>query len=240
MRIVDIHCHIIPGVDDGAKNKQEAIKMLMLQKEQGVVGIVATPHYRRGMFTPDINEVNKRYRWMRMKAQELEIQLFLGRECYADERLPEFLNDHAGYTIGNSDYVLVEFSSVHNYNMIRKYMLDLIGCGYQPIMAHIDRVPRIANDLKAVEELLAMGVEIQVNAESILGKSGRKTKKWMMELMKRDMIHYIASDSHNVLERVPNLGKCYKYVKRRWGREYASRIFYKNPMKILKKCEETS
>ena len=240
MRIVDIHCHIIPGVDDGAKNKQEAIEMLMLQKEQGVVGIIATPHFRRGMFTSDINEVNKSYRWLRVKAQELGIQLFLGRECYVDEQLPEFLNTHAGYTIGKSNYVLVEFSSAHNYYAIRKYMVELMGDGYQPIMAHIDRVPKLENDLEAVEELLAMGIEIQVNAESILGKSGRKTKKWMMQLMKRDMIHYIASDSHNTLERVPNLGKCYKYVKRRLGREYARRIFYNNPMKILREYEGIS
>lgn len=233
MKLIDIHCHIIPGVDDGATNKRETIEMLEMMKKEGVVGIIATPHYRPRMFEPKREDVIPRFRWTRDVARERGIYMWLGSECYVQEHLLDDLNEQKCNTFMNTRYLLVEFSSYHSYNVIRQYITDYISNGYVPIIAHIERVPAFEHDMERIQDMIDLGAKIQVNADSVLGGSGNATKRRIMKMMKLELVDYVASDSHGSKERVPNLGKCYRYVARKLGTEYADEIFYENQKEII-------
>lgn len=233
MRLIDIHCHIIPGVDDGARNKAESQKMLELMKQEGVVGIIATPHYRPGMFTPSDEELIPRSQWTKVMAKEQGIYLGIGRECYVQEHLLDDLNAGKCNTLLNTRYLLVEFSGLHSYNVVRQYITDYVANGYIPIIAHIERVSAFENHEERIRDMIDLGARVQVNADSVMGERGFVTKRRMLKLMKSDLVHYIASDSHGKKERVPNLGKCYRYVQKKMGETYANEVFYENQRKIF-------
>lgn len=234
MKIIDMHCHIIPSVDDGPDTRRETVEMLRLQKQEGVVGIIATPHYRLKMFEPDAEEVRRKFLWVQEIAKRMGIRTWLGNECHIHDELEDYLERGICRTMVNSPYILVEFSSYHSYNIIRQYLMELIASGYIPIIAHIERISAFEKSYELVSDLTKLGVKIQVNAESVMGERGTATKRWMLKLMKMNLIHYIASDSHDTKNRVPNLGKCYCYVSKKLGKDYAEKVFYKNQLKIIK------
>lgn len=236
MKLIDMHCHIVPGVDDGSRNKKETLRMLEMMKEQGVIGIIATPHYHIGYFETELSEIEKRFYWTKHMAQEYGIHMWLGTECYVESEMIARMDKNKYNRMAESQHLLVEFSRINSYNTIRQYLNILIAEGYIPIMAHVERVPELVNDITYVSELRALGVKIQVNAESVLGTGGLKSKRYVWKLIKLDLVDYIASDSHNCQRRVPNLGDCYKAVEKKMGRKYADRIFYRNPKKII--CDE--
>ncbi len=233
MKLIDIHCHIIPGVDDGAKNKAETLKMLEMMREDGVVAIIATPHYRPGMFTPKKEALIPRFHWAKTEAKKQGIYLGMGRECYVQEHLLDDLSVQKCRTLLNTKYLLVEFSSLHSYNVIRQYVADYIANGYIPIIAHIERVAAFEHHEERIQDIRDLGAHIQVNADSVVGERGVAVKRRMLKLLKLDLVHYIASDSHGAKERIPNLGKCYRYVAKKMGEAYADEVFYENQKRII-------
>lgn len=233
MKIIDIHCHVLPDIDDGASSKEETLEMLHLMKRNNIVGIIATPHYRIGMFTPNEQKVRSRFEWSKKIAYHFEIEMYLGSECYIQSEIFEQLDERKYMTLNNSEYILVEFSRFYSYNIIRQYLIKLISKGYRPIVAHVERVEALCKDLSRIKEIVELGVELQVNAEAVMGKSGFATKRKVWNLIHLDLVTYIASDCHDSKKRIPNLRSCYKYVLKKKGVDYANEIFYKNPSNII-------
>ena len=216
MRLTDIHCHILPGIDDGAANGKMTVSMLRKAYAEGVRRIIVTPHYRRGMFEPPMDKVYKRYLQVRKKASEIGV-LESGRRP----------------TMAGSRYVLTEFSSVDPYSRVRGTLYELVTAGYIPIIAHAERYQAFFENMENVADASALGAMIQINADSLVGESGFKTKQFCKKLMKKDMVQFIASDAHNIKDRPSRLGQCAKYVERKWGRDRALRIFEENPSRII-------
>ncbi len=235
MRLTDIHCHFLPKVDDGAKDEEEALKLLEMEYAQGVRRIIVTPHYRIEMFETAREEIEERYRWLKAQARLLyeDLELYLGCEYYANSGMLEDLKTHRRDTLAGSRYVLVEFSGMDSFTKQRKQVRELTGAGYIPIIAHAERYECLRKDIQNVKELIFFGAKIQVNADSVLGEEGWKTKAFCKKLMKQDLLHFIASDAHRTKERVPNLGRCAEYIDKKMGHEYAQRIFVENPDEIF-------
>lgn len=236
MELTDIHCHILPGVDDGADTMEEARKMLRLEYEDGVRTIIATPHYREGMFEPVMRQVVKAYTQVREMARGMGMRLYLGCEYHTNSRMVKDLRRKRRPTMVGSSYVLTEFSGAHNYEKIRNQVYDLLTEGYQPILAHIERYPCLREDIQKVRELVDLGAYIQMNAGAILGESGSPIRKFGRQVMEEDLLHFIASDAHGVKYRRPNLGACAKYVSKKMGQPYAEKIFCGNPDYILREA----
>ena len=233
MKMIDIHCHMLPKVDDGPDSSQEAVKILKEMRRQGVRHVIVTPHYRMGMFEPSMKRVLYSYRYMREIAYEMGITLWLGCEYYRNENILENLDNRWRPTMAGSSYVLVEFSTNDMFATIRNYVYELVTHGYKPIVAHAERYLS-CQTLESVQELRELGAWIQVNAGSVLGEGGWRLKKFCLELMKNDVVDFIASDTHNTGSRKLNLEKCASYVSRKMGKQYAKRVFYDNPLNILK------
>lgn len=233
MRLTDIHCHLLPKVDDGPDSVAEAVGLLKEMHEEGVRCIIVTPHYRPDMFEASAERVWKHYLGMRKIAKALGIRLFLGCEYYRNSEIPELIEKKERPSMAGSEYVLIEFSPDDVFQTIRNHVYTLRSRGFKPIVAHVERYECCMNTEK-IEELVELGAYIQMNAGSVLGRSGAKMKKYCKKLMEEDLVDFIASDTHDSKTRRPNLGKCAAYVEKKMGREYTERIFIQNPANILR------
>lgn len=234
MKLTDIHCHMLPHVDDGPEKVEEARRLLEAAHKQGVRRMIVTPHYRPHMFEPTMKRVCFSFNHLRAVATEVGIDLRLGCEYYRNEKMIRHFNEHRRPTMAGSKYVLIEFSPGDLFQTLRNNIYELVTNGYRPIIAHIDRYP-CCYDPERVRELKELGAYIQVNASAVIGDDGRTVKRFCAQLMKADLIDYIASDAHDMKRRKPNLGQCASYVSKKMGKEYAKRIFVKNPANIFGK-----
>ena len=217
--LVDIHCHILPGVDDGAPDMETSRAMIRDAYEQGVRYIIATPHYRPEMFEPSMKKVIR------------DVKLVPYEE--STEQMIRHLDKKLRPTMLGSRYVLAEFSTNDSFVTVRNYIYELITKGYRPIVAHVERY-FCCQEPERIQELKKLGAQIQINADSVLGYEGHTIKKFCAGLMKDDLVDFIGSDAHNLEGRKMNLGKCATYVRKKMGQDYAEEIFVDNPRQIWK------
>lgn len=233
MQLADIHCHLLPAVDDGAKSWEETGRLLDKMAEEGVKMIIVTPHYRLGMFETPMREIWQKYQKAREMAKEKGIWLFLGCEIYRSGAAVRVLRDKKRPSMAGSSYVLVEFSPQDLYQTIHNQIYELKSNGWTPIIAHVERYDCCRENWELVRELSRMGACIQVNANAVTGGQGRGIRKFCKKLLEEELVDFAASDAHDEVYRPPNLKKCAGYIERRYGKEYAHRIFIDNPKKIL-------
>lgn len=233
MNLIDIHCHILPKVDDGPDSVEESMKILKDMRRQGIKHVIVTPHYRPEMFEPSMKRVIYSYRHLRDIAYEMGVSMSLGCEYYRNEQIIDHMDNRKRPSMAGSRYVLIEFSMNDLFPTIRNYVYELITHGYQPIIAHAERY-FCCQKMEKIQELKDMGALIQVNAGSVLGEEGWKLKKFCLDLMKKDLVDFVASDTHNTSDRKLNLKKCASFVTKKMGKQYAERIFFNNPLNILK------
>ncbi len=231
MKLTDIHCHMLPFVDDGPDSVMEAKALLAESYEQGVRRIIVTPHYRPEMFETPIKRIRYSYSRMKEIAAEMGIRMRLGCEFYRNEHLVSLLRERERPSLAGSRYVLIEFSTNDLFQTIHNSVYELLTNGYKPVIAHIERYA-CCGEIEKIQELRALGASIQINAGAVLGNAGRHTRRYCKKLMQADLIDFIASDTHDTKNRRPNLGECAAFVEKKMGKEYAFRIFVTNPGKI--------
>jgi len=234
--IYDVHCHIIPGVDDGASDYEETKRLLQMEYNQGVRGIIATPHFRFQMFETPIEHIKEQFVLAQRAAAEIsnDLEVYLGCEFHVNMEMTEMLKAGKVSTMAGSRYVLTEFSENSEVSYIRERIYALLSNGYKPVIAHIERYEATRLDLNFVEELDDMGACMQINADSIIGKEGFFIKRFCIKLMKYDLVQFVGSDCHNMYDRISRVGEAYSYVKKKMGETYANNLFIENPQKILK------
>ena len=233
----DIHCHIIPGVDDGAKDRKTAMELLRMEHNDGVRRIIVTPHFRRGMFETPWKKISEQFFLLKEEASKLypDMDVRLGCEFHANMDMIEFLKKNDWGTMDGTDYVLTEFSEVHSLSYIRERCYTLLCNGYTPIIAHAERYPALYKKYEEIENLVDMGAMIQMNASSIIGSDGFGMKGFCKKIMKMNLLHFVGSDAHNLDKRKPCMGTCAAYMKRVMGEEYTKRLLEENPSRLIKK-----
>lgn len=234
--LCDIHCHVIPGVDDGAANYEEALKMLKWEYQEGVRMIIATPHFRTDMFETSREIVVQRFNELRQRAKEAKcgIELYLGCEFHSNMDMVKYLKQNPAYTMAGSRYVLVEFFSTDEKKYIQERLYSVLCNGYRPVVAHIERYHCVRKEPHFIEDLIKMGAQVQVNAGSILGEMGFSVKRFTKKLLKQEFIHYIGSDAHDMAYRYSRMNEAYYYITKIAGEKYAKKLFYDNPQRIIK------
>lgn len=154
--IYDIHCHIVPGVDDGATDIEETGKLLRMEYEQGVRTIIATPHFRFRMFETSAEKVKEQFKLVEKAAAEVasDLHVYLGCEFHTNMEMISMLRENKVMTMAGSRYVLTEFSHNSEENYIRERLSTLLSGGYKPIVAHIERYEATRTSMDFVEELV--------------------------------------------------------------------------------------
>lgn len=234
--LVDMHCHIIPGVDDGAADIDEAIKMLKMEYKEGVRTIIVTPHFRVGMFETPPEKIICQFELLKREAEKNQcgIELYLGCEFHSNMDMMKYLRDGRARTMAGSRYVLTEFSGRDDKGYIRERLYSLISFGCRPIIAHIERYSCLRKDIPFIEELIEMGAYVQVNAASITGNMGFGIKMFCRKLLKNKMIHFVGTDAHGTKYRKPEINEAYSYIAKIMGGKYADTIFILNPQSMIK------
>lgn len=237
---IDIHCHVLPGVDDGAKNMEESIAMLEQAREEGIRAMILTPHQKPERKCVTVNGIGERLAKLKEEAarRHLEIALYPGSELLYCHELREKLAAGSVCTLAGSRYILVEFLPDESWQYIRSGIYDLACGGYRPVVAHVERYAELMDDMERVQELIDMGSYIQVNAGSVMGLSGFAMKRTARRLLKKGFVHFVATDAHRKEgKRSVQLRDCGRYLARKYGQEYADRLLWENAQKILTDTE---
>lgn len=231
----DIHCHILPHVDDGSKSTSMSREMLNIAYENGIRHIVLTPHYMIGRFELEREEIYDQYQLFVEKVKDdfPEIEFFFGREIFFGEEIMEFLQDRVISTINDTDYALIEFHPSASASYIAQSLYKVEGVGYIPILAHVERYPDLFGNVKMMEQIIESGAYIQVNASSVSGTLGNSVKKQIIKLMKKNLVHFVATDAHSNRTRGPYLDECVKYIEKKLGEDYVRRLLIENPVRML-------
>ena len=238
-QFVDIHCHILPGVDDGSQTPEETKAMLQKAWDEGIQIMVATPHYHKQRGKNDIELIKKQLLLTRKLAKEVhpKMQICLGMEIYYGEDVPELLKEGRVVSIRKSRYILVEFSPGDEFQYILNAVRKLQMSGHTVIIAHIERYNCLRKDISNVEYLREMGAYLQVNTGIITGSYGRSVKKFLREVLKAHLVQLVGTDAHGSERRTPKMQEAYKEVVKRCGEEYADQIFGQNAKKVLRNEE---
>lgn len=232
MEMIDIHSHILYGVDDGAKDLEESIAMIKDAKAQGIHAIIATPHYRYGMFAYPKEKIEKHYSLLREQAEAFGVELYLGTEQHVNSQTMEYVESGRCHTLADSSYVLMEYKCEADFSYIKETVQEAIRHGLIPIVAHIERY-RCLTKIENVSFLREIGAMIQVNADAVIGKEGFRTKAYVKKLLKNYMVDFVASDAHGINSRKNHMGKCQIYLYKKYDNRYVEKILEKNARKIL-------
>lgn len=233
--IFDMHCHILPGVDDGARNEGSTERMLNIACEDGVDGIVATPHFAYGQEKETLEGIKRKYWKVRDLWKEMgrDKELFLGNEVFYSEGVVDSLNSGIALTMNGTRYVLVEFGVDAGPSYVEMAIQKLRYAGYHPIIAHVERYPKLKR-VKTLQGLIEMGAYLQVNASTLCGEHGFMERHRMMRLMKLGLIHFVATDAHDSRARRPKLKECTEFLQKELGEEKVRQIFEENPIRMLR------
>lgn len=230
--MIDIHSHYLPYVDDGSPSAEISLKMLEKAVEDGVTDVILTPHYR-GKFKPEKETLLKAFsEFQALKEQAgIPVRLYLGEEVYFGDKSAPALEDKEFLTLAGSKYLLMEFSATEKskvYDAVR----HASAAGYIPVVAHIERYFYLTDE--DVYDIKSLGALIQVNAGSIAGKVKKYFGKQVMRYLKNGWVDLVASDFHHNREYC--MKKAFKAVSRKFGEDYAERIFWLNAEKITGGC----
>lgn len=232
---IDLHTHILPGVDDGAKDLGQSVELLKLAHEQGTVAVILTPHYRgryrdntSQKLTGIFDELSKT-----AKKECPELELYLGCEVGYELDVSERLADGTVPTLNGTNYVLLEFQEGSFRSRIMDGVLEVLNFGYVPIVAHAERYEAFRKHPKLAGELVELGALLQLNADSVMGRCGFGIKHYCHKLLKSHLVHFIATDAHDTKMRKPELKACYQKVRKRYGQEYAELLFFRNARIVL-------
>lgn len=231
---MDMHTHILYGVDDGSKNIEETINMLKMVYEEGSSAIIATPHYTCGRQNATVETLRKRKDSVQREAEKFQkdFKIYLGNELYYSDGIVNDLKEGKALTMADSRYVLVEFNPATKYEKIRIAIHKLVLAGYIPIIAHVERYECLYKREELLAELIELGAYMQMNTGSLKGSIFNQRVSYNKKLVEYGFIHLFGSDCHNTTTRVPKMHSCLEGLKKVDCRTI-ERILFENPAKII-------
>ena len=197
--MIDMHSHIINGIDDGSKSIEMTINMLKKAEQSGTTDIIATPHFMRGRFEVEYNEVLKKVEELKGISREnnIDINIYAGQEVYYSRKLLEYYNDKIIGTINNSKYMLIELPMLEfNIEEVINTIYELQIRGITPIIAHPERYKLFIKKPSMINVLINEGMLFQMNAGSIAGDFGKDVKKTATKYLEHNIYSVVGSDAH--------------------------------------------
>ncbi|MCR4435374.1 MAG: phosphoesterase [Clostridiales bacterium] len=235
--MIDIHSHVLFNVDDGPSNLEESVKMVREAERLGIQVIIATPHFQENIFNGD--NVYDSYQELVHRVRNMDVEIKLGYEVFITPNVPLINKTKKRLTLNNTSYLLFEFPfsgvPVYGHETIYKLQLDNIT----PIIAHPERNRTFLKNFGRLLDFRQTGCLVQVDAASIAGVYGRHVRRFVKQLVKMDLVDFVASDAHYARDYAAWYGEAYNSVCRWAGKEYADRLFHKNAEAIVNEAEET-
>lgn len=229
--MIDLHCHILPGLDDGSESLEESLEMAALAADQGIRHIAATPH----CITGSAREVRSCVAMLQELLQEerIPVQIYPGMEIFGTYDTARLLREKKLLTINDSRYVLIEFSFHTDGEEETEILHSVLSAGYTPLVAHPERYDYISRRPELINLWKQMGCLFQVNRGSLLGRYGLHAKQMSMELVRRGFATVVATDAHSPTVRTPRIRDVYELLCMEFSADTADVLMRHNPHKIV-------
>ena len=232
--MIDVHAHILFGIDDGSKCLKDSLKMLKLASRNGVKAIFLTPHYipesKYTCPTEVTNEVLEEIK----KEFSGKVELYLGNEIYINNDIEELIANKEITPLGNSKYLLIELPVYNEYPGLEDYLFRLRDKGYKIIIAHPERYDYFKNDFDKILNMCKQGIYFQGNYMSLYDKYGKSTKKLFINILKHRCYSFMASDIHRPEQKYyKKVRDAKERIRSMTDKDYTERIFSKNAAKII-------
>ena len=239
--MIDIHSHIVFEVDDGPKTIEDSRALLEESYRQGVRTIISTSHRRKGMFETPEEKIEENFKQVQELAKEIadDLTILYGAEIYYTSDILDKLEQGKIPRLADSQYALIEFSMITPYKEIHTALSNVLRLGVTPVVAHIERYHCLENDEKKVRDLINMGCYTQINSSSVLkpklfGDTYKFMKKRAQFFLEKDLVHFVASDMHNLNPRPPYMQEAYQIISKKYGESHAEQLFRKNQELLLR------
>ncbi len=230
--MVDIHCHILPGLDDGPGSIEISCAMAEMAIADGITHVIGTPHASSNYpFVPELiqkrrDEIQARFEGRLVFATGCDFHLSF-------ENLRDIRQDPSRYTLNQKNYLLVEFADYSIPSSLDQALHELQLAGLTPVITHPERNPLIRSKPERLFQWLRLGCYVQITAQSLQGKFGRPAQEVAEEWLDAGAVHFLASDAHNVTSRPPLLKETYELVAKRRGEEIARALLTENPLAVF-------
>lgn len=233
--MIDMHTHILFGVDDGARTIDDSLALIKEEIKKGVNQIILTPHYRKRHRDTDIDKITDNFKILKdnVTAENLEVKLHMGCEVYLDFNYYDTIWKEPITTLAGSDYILIEFSMTDTPKNIPEICYEANLKGYIPIIAHVERYDVLYDNNQLIRDILNEGAHFQVNASTVINKEDKESHKFANFLLKNELVSFVASDVHNKDSRAFYLDEAYRTVNKTCGHSYAEKMFRENQENII-------
>jgi len=235
--MIDLHNHILRGLDDGARDWQESLSMARLAVEDGIEAVVCTPHWVANFFENTRPMVLEAVRAFREKLADADISLtvYPGSELRLEPDIPRKIQSGELLTINDTGrYALIELHDHVLPQNLEDFFWELQAQEVTPILSHPERNGAVFKDPMRLYRWVEMGALVQITSSSVLGRFGSVVQKFAMTLLDHQLVHVIASDAHGVTSRTPKLSECRQVVTKIMGQNVTDQLFRGNPEKIIR------
>jgi protein-tyrosine phosphatase len=233
--MVDIHHHLLWGLDDGAKDFETSVAMAKASAADGVTHVVCTPHANgKYPFDPAVNAKKAAELQARLDADGVKIKIGLGCDFHLSyDNIVEAKADPSKFSVNGLGYVMVELPDYGIPRGMGETFYELQLAGLTPVLTHPERNPTLQGDIKRLADWMRADVLIQVTGDSVTGKMGKAAEKMAHLLLSRRWVHFLATDAHNVSSRPPRLSEARDLVAKKYGSDYAESLVQTNPMAVF-------
>ena len=234
-RMVDLHHHLLPGLDDGSPNLETSVEMARIAEAEGITHVVCTPH-ASSRYPFDARRNAEGLAALRAALQNAGIQLQLGLGCdfhISYDNVQDALANPSHYSINGFEYLLIELPDFSISPNLQETLYELRLQGLTPILTHPERNPTLQRDPDRLLPWLRDGLLCQVTAGSVLGHMGKEAERLARRMLKNRWAHFLATDAHNTTSRAPRMREAADLVAKRHGPEYAEQICRSNPLAVF-------
>lgn len=228
--MIDTHIHMVPEVDDGAKDMDVAIQMLHMALDEGVREMILTPHFNSPVYHNQ--SIEKQYNLIKdyIITEKIDMKIYLGNEIYLSDENMIGIKTGQAHTMGDSRYLLVELPYYHFYPFHEVMIQDLQNSGFKIVLAHVERYQIFIKKTDKLKELVKKGLYGQITAGFIIGS---KTRRKALKMIESGLIHVVASDAHDIDTRPPKMKAAFDVVGRAFGQQCAQLLFIDNPRLMI-------
>ena len=236
--MIDLHSHILPGVDDGASSLSEAVEIAREAEKQGVDRIVATPHYLEEGYQLTPGETQERVAILQQVLEDkgIDVEILPGAEVFLTKDLGKKVHEHLVSTVNESKYIMIELPVRRFPDYVNDVFYDLKIMGYIPVIVHPERYEPIREHPNYLYHWIKDGIYAQLNASSLLGVFGTTVKKTAELLVKHNMVQVLGSDVHNTRRRKECMGEGVEILRKIMGDEITER-YLKNAENMVENRE---
>lgn len=230
--MIDLHCHILPQMDDGSQSLADSMAMARLAVSSGVTAMAATPHCVDG----GAGEIRDRVLLLREALEDADIplRLYIGMEIFGTEATARLLRSGRLLTLNNSRYPLIEFNFRGRGERETEILRDVLEAGFLPVVAHPERYDYVQEQPELINLWKNMGCLFQINRGSLMGRFGSGAQNMALELVHRGFSAVVASDGHSPRMRTPWMEDVFKFLSREVSPAAAEYLLLHNPRKILR------